>query len=147
MKRLSTLCCAVLFAVPACSDRTKDVNLTTTRVGSVTAIPGTHPGVRLVSPLRNAEWRLPSGDYANTRFSPLDQLRPNNVSNLRVVPPVSTGSAHGHEGGPLVVGHPMYIVTPFPNTLIAVDLSKPSGAVNFIYEPHPDPRAVGIACC
>ena len=41
----------------------------------------------------------------------------------------------------------MYVVTPFPNNLIAVDLTKPGGAVKWIYEPHPDPRAVGIACC
>src|SRR3569623_3461260 len=41
----------------------------------------------------------------------------------------------------------MYVVTPFPNNLIAIDLHKPSGAIKFIYEPHPDPRSVGIARC
>jgi PQQ-dependent dehydrogenase (methanol/ethanol family) len=28
-----------------------------------------------------------------------------------------------------------------------VDLTKPGGAIKWIFEPHPDPRAVGIACC
>ncbi len=41
----------------------------------------------------------------------------------------------------------MYIVTPFPNNLIAVDLTKPGGALKWIYQPHPNPQAVGIACC
>ena len=67
--------------------------------------------------------------------------------NLHVVTTFSTGIPHGHEGQPLVFGNTMYVVTPFPNNLIAVDLTKPGGAVKWIYEPHPDPRAVGIACC
>ena len=67
--------------------------------------------------------------------------------NLHVVTTFSTGVPHGHEGQPLVFGNTMYVVTPFPNNLIAVDLTKPGGAVKWIYEPHPDQRAVGIACC
>ncbi len=67
--------------------------------------------------------------------------------NLHVVTTFSTGIPHGHEGQPLVFGDTMYVVTPFPNNLIAVDLTKPGGAVKWIYEPHPDQRAVGIACC
>jgi hypothetical protein len=45
-----------------------------------------------------------------------------------------------------VFGNTMYVVTPFPNDLIAVDLTKPGGAIKWIYQPHPDRRAVGIAC-
>src|SRR3954470_10752766 len=134
MDRRSITCALVMLLAGACHDRTKEVNLQTTRVGSVTAVEGMRPGMRLISPLPNAEWRLPSGDYANTRFSPLDQIKLDNVSNLRVVTTVSTGVPHGHEGGPLVVGNTMYIVTPFPNNLIAIDLTKPSGAVKFVYE-------------
>jgi PQQ-dependent dehydrogenase (methanol/ethanol family) len=107
----------------------------------------TQAGVRLVSALPDREWRLPAGDYANTRHSPLAQLTPANVGRLKVVNTVSTGIPHGHEGQPLVVGDTMYIVTPYPNNLIAIDLSQPGGALKWIYQPHPDPRAVGIACC
>jgi lanthanide-dependent methanol dehydrogenase len=121
--------------------------LETERTGAVTDLGGQLPGIHLVSPLPNGDWRLPAGDYANTRFSPLKQLTPNNVSNLHVVTTVSTGVARGHEGQPLVVNDTMYIVTPYPNNLIAIDLTKPSGAVKFVYQPHPDPRAQGIACC
>ena len=90
---------------------------------------------------------MPTGDYGGLRYSTLDAITPANVQNLRVITTFSTGIPHGHEGQPLVFGNTMYVVTPFPNNLIAVDLTKPGGAVKWIYEPHPDRRAVGIACC
>jgi PQQ-dependent dehydrogenase (methanol/ethanol family) len=121
--------------------------LATERVGAVTDLGGTLPGIHLPSPLPQGDWRMPGGDFANTRFSPLAELNPTNVGNLRVVTAVSTGVPHGFEGQPLVVDDTMYIVTPFPNNLIAIDLTKPSGAIKFVYQPHPEPRAVGIACC
>jgi PQQ-dependent dehydrogenase (methanol/ethanol family) len=67
--------------------------------------------------------------------------------NLKVFTTMSTGIPQGHEGGPLVVGDTMFVATPFPDNLIAVDLTKPGGAMKWLYEPHPDPRAAGIACC
>src|SRR5581483_4669038 len=85
--------------------------------------------------------------YGSLRYSPLDEINSQNVKNLRVVTTLSTGIPHGHEGQPLVVNNTMYVVTPFPNNLIAVDLTKTGGALKWVYEPHPDPRAVGIACC
>jgi PQQ-dependent dehydrogenase (methanol/ethanol family) len=103
--------------------------------------------MRLIAPLPNGEWHLPGGDHANTRYSPLDQLTAANVGGLQVVTTWSTGIPHGHEGGPLVVGGTMYVTTPFPNNLIAVDLTKPGGALEWVYQPHPARRAVGIACC
>jgi len=109
--------------------------------------PGAPPSMHLVSAVSTGEWRMPAGDYGNLRYSTLDTIKTTNVMNLRVVTTFSTGIPHGHEGQPLVFGNTMYVVTPFPNNLIAVDLTKPGGAVKWIYEPHPDPRAVGIACC
>jgi alcohol dehydrogenase (cytochrome c) len=110
-------------------------------------VPGAAPGIRLISPLPAGEWRLPAGDYANTRFSTLDQINVSNVKNLKVITTLSTGIPQGHEGQPLIVNNTMYVVTPYPNNLIAVDLTKPGGALKWVYEPHPDPRSVGIACC
>jgi PQQ-dependent dehydrogenase (methanol/ethanol family) len=145
MRSAPRLAFLFLFSVaPACRSST---HLPTERVGSVTDVAGTLPGIRLVSPVPDGEWRLPSGDYANTRFSPLSDINGANVQNLHVVTTASTGAPHGHEGNPLVVNNTLYVVAPFPNNLIAIDLTKPSGAIKFIYEPHPDPRSVGIACC
>ncbi|MGH8162443.1 MAG: hypothetical protein ACRESR_09980, partial [Gammaproteobacteria bacterium] len=69
------------------------------------------------------EWLRPSRDYANTRYSPLKKNTPANVSKLRVAWTFSDGTMYGHEGAPLVVGHIMYLVTPFPNIAYALDLS------------------------
>jgi lanthanide-dependent methanol dehydrogenase len=110
-------------------------------------VPGSQPGIRLISPLPTGEWTMPSGDYANTRFSPLSQINTGNVKNLHITGMMSTGIPHGHEGGPLVVNKTMYVVTPFPNYLIALDLTKHGYPMKWKFEPNPDQRAVGIACC
>jgi PQQ-dependent dehydrogenase (methanol/ethanol family) len=110
-------------------------------------VSGAPAGLRLVADIARAEWPMPSGDYGSLRFSALDTINTANAKNLHAITTFSTGIPHGHEGQPLVIGSTMYVVTPFPNNLIAVDLTKPGGAIKWIYEPHPDPRAVGIACC
>lgn len=109
---------------------------------------GTSPtGMRLISPVPNGDWTLPAGDYANTRYSPLNQINAGNVKGLKVVTTLSTGVPRGHEGNPLVVNNTLYAVTPFPNFLIAVDLTQPGGALKWTYDPLDDPNAQGVACC
>ncbi|HTL02086.1 MAG TPA: PQQ-dependent dehydrogenase, methanol/ethanol family [Vicinamibacterales bacterium] len=110
-------------------------------------VPGTPPTTHLVADVSRGEWRMPSGDYGGLRYSTLDMINTSNAGNLHAVTTFSTGIPHGHEGQPLVFGNTMYVVTPFPNNLIALDLTKPGGAVKWIYEPHPEQRSVGIACC
>jgi lanthanide-dependent methanol dehydrogenase len=111
------------------------------------SVPGAPAAMRLVADVSRGEWLMPAGDYGNLRYSTLNTITTTNVMHLQVVTTFSTGIARGHEGQPLVFGNTMYVVTPFPNNLIAVDLTKPGGAVKWIYQPHPDNRAVGIACC
>ena len=115
--------------------------------GSTNNIPGELPGIHIVSPVASGQWTMPAGDYGNLRYSPLDKINASNVQNLHVVGTMSTGIPHGHEGGPLVVGDTMYVVTPFPNNLIALDLTKPGFPQKWIYHPYPDITSVGIACC
>ncbi|HVN19388.1 MAG TPA: PQQ-dependent dehydrogenase, methanol/ethanol family, partial [Dongiaceae bacterium] len=110
-------------------------------------VPGQLSSIHLVSPVPNGEWTLPAGDYANTRYSPLDQINTKNVNNLKIIGSMSTGIPHGHEGQPLVVNGTMYVVTPFPNNVIALDLSKPGFPKKWEYQPRPDPQAQGVACC
>jgi PQQ-dependent dehydrogenase (methanol/ethanol family) len=40
----------------------------------------------------------------------------------------------------------MYLATPYPNVLYALDLAK-NGATKWKYEPKPSPAAQGVACC
>lgn len=115
--------------------------------GSTSDVPGALPNIHIVSPVANGQWTMPAGDYGNTRYSPLSQINTQNVQNLHVVTAYSTGIPHGHEGSPLVVGSTMYIVTPFPNNLIALDLTKPGFPQKWIFQPNPDQASQGVACC
>src|SRR5260370_19778767 len=92
------------------------------------------------------QWVMPSGDYANTRYSTLNQLTKDNVKNLRPWWTFSTGVLGGHEGGPLVVGDVMYISTPFPNNVFALDLNN-NGRILWKYEPKQDPTVIPVMCC
>jgi PQQ-dependent dehydrogenase (methanol/ethanol family) len=89
---------------------------------------------------------MPARDYASTRFSGLDQIDTTNVRRLKLAWTFSTGIARGHEAAPLVVGSTMYLVTPFPNTLFALDLAH-SGQTRWTYRPPLQHAAQGVACC
>ena len=93
------------------------------------------------------QWRMPAKDYASTRYSTLDQINPTNAKNLQVTFTFSTGLEHGHEAAPLVVNNTMYVVTPWPNKLYALDLTKPGAPMKWVYEPKLTPSAQGEACC
>jgi len=92
------------------------------------------------------QWVMPLGNYASTRYSELSQINSSNVANLRVAWSFSTGVLRGHEGGPLVIGNMMYLHTPFPNKVFALDLSK-DGAIAWQYEPKQDSKTIGVMCC
>jgi glucose dehydrogenase len=52
----------------------------------------------------------------------------------------------GHEGGPLIVGNMMYVHTPFPNKVFALDLAN-DGKIVWKYEPKQDPSVIPVMCC
>ena len=93
-----------------------------------------------------ADWVMPTGDYANTRYSKLAQINTGNVRDLQVAWMFSTGVLRGHEGGPLVIGDTMYIHTPFPNIVFALDLNA-DGRIIWQYEPKQDPDVIPVMCC
>jgi glucose dehydrogenase len=93
------------------------------------------------------EWTSQARDYANTRYSPLVQITAGNVGRLRLAWTFSDGTQYGHEGAPLVIGSTMYVVTPFPDTAYALDLTKPSPSIKWKFDPNPSPEAIGKACC
>ena len=92
------------------------------------------------------DWVMPAGDYANTRYSKLNQITAANVGKLQVAWTFSTGVLRGHEGGPLVIGNMMYVHTPFPNKVYALDLSQENKIV-WKYEPKQDPNVIPVMCC
>jgi PQQ-dependent dehydrogenase (methanol/ethanol family) len=92
------------------------------------------------------DWVIPAGDYASTRYSKLNQINASNVGKLQVAWTFSTGVLRGHEGGPLIVGNMMYVHTPFPNKVYALDLSQENKIV-WKYEPKQDPNVIPVMCC
>lgn len=136
--RLSMLAVAFVAACTTGSDSAPAGN-----VGSIA-------GARIASAPPNdkkGEWLLPGRDYANSRYSELDEITPANAANLHVAWTFSTGVLRGHEGQPLVVNNTMYLVTPYPNVSYALDLTQPGMPLKWKYRPENAQAAVGIACC
>lgn len=95
----------------------------------------------------DGQWIRPAKDYASTRYSTLNQINSANAKNLQVAFTFSTGLTKGEEAAPLIVNNTMYIITPFPNKLYALDLTKLGAPLKWTYEPFPTPAAQGVACC
>ena len=92
------------------------------------------------------DWLSPARTYDAQRFSPLDQINAGNVGKLQVAWTFSTGVLRGHEGAPLVIGDMMYVHTPFPNNVYALDLNH-DGKILWKYEPKQDPNVIPVMCC
>jgi PQQ-dependent dehydrogenase (methanol/ethanol family) len=92
-----------------------------------------------------SNWAAQAGDYANHRYSPLKQINENNVGKLQVAWTMSTGVLRGHEGAPLVIGDTMYIHSPFPNKVIAINLKDQTFL--WQYQPKQDDSVVSVMCC
>ena len=110
-------------------------------------VPAGSTGATAMLPADDGQWSMPAKDYASTRFSSLSEITPANVGRLQVAFSFSTGVNKGHEAAPIVVGNTMYIVTPYPNDLYALDLTKPGAPVKWKYSPKPAPSSQGVACC
>ena len=95
----------------------------------------------------DGDWPMAARDYAATRFSTLDEIRPDNASRLQLAFSFSTGIDKGHEAAPIVANGTMYVVTPYPNHVLAFDLSKPGANLKWKFDPHTEASAQGVACC
>lgn len=92
-----------------------------------------------------ANWAMQAGNFANHRYSELKQINNENVGKLKVAWTMSTGVLRGHEGSPLVIGDMMYLHTPFPNKVFAVDLQTQE--IKWKYEPKQDTAVIAQMCC
>ncbi len=95
----------------------------------------------------DGQWVRPAKDFASTRYSTLNQINTGNVKDLKLAFTFSTGQERGHEAAPIVVNNTMYIITPWPNELYALDLTKSGAPVKWEYQPKPTRASQGVACC
>ncbi len=116
-------------------------------LGTAQAQNTTSSSQDLLQMQQNADnWVMPTQNYANWRYSTLNQINSDNASHLQVAWTFSTGVLRGHEGAPLVIGNVMYLVTPFPNVVYAIDLDH-IDRILWKYEPQQDPTVIGVMCC
>src|SRR5438128_11072374 len=90
-------------------------------------------------------WAMQAGDMYNQRYSKLKQINAQNVGKMQVAWLFSTGVLRGHEGSPLVINGTMYIHTPFPNKVFALDLDTQK--IKWRYEPKQDAAVIAQMCC
>ena len=90
-------------------------------------------------------WAAQAGNMENHRYSQLKQINKANVKNMKVAWMFSTGVLRGHEGSPLVIGDMMYLHSPFPNKVFAMDLNTQK--IVWKYEPKQDPAVIPQMCC
>ena len=132
---VTALCINCDRADPAATQRPPDSTV-------AQSVSGTIPGADA-----SGDWSRPGRDFASTRFSPINAITPATVGQLGVRVTFSTGTLRGHEAAPVVVGNTMYIVTPYPNLVHALDLTQPGAPAKWTYNPKPLRAAQGVACC
>lgn len=95
-----------------------------------------------------SQWVMPNANYAGWNYSALDQINVENVQTLEMAWTMQLGIQDSHEASPLVIGDTMYIVTPKPNYVYALDLMR-QGVIKWEFRPEfPDlETAVRSACC
>ncbi|MBV9407271.1 MAG: methanol/ethanol family PQQ-dependent dehydrogenase, partial [Candidatus Eremiobacteraeota bacterium] len=93
----------------------------------------------------SGQWVMPGQNYANVRHSALDEIKTDNVANLKAAWTMSTGATRGHEGQPLVVADTMYYESAYPNHVYAIDLNDYH--IKWQYTPKEDSFATSVACC
>ncbi|MBM9595464.1 outer membrane protein assembly factor BamB family protein [Roseitranquillus sediminis] len=93
---------------------------------------------------------MPSITYNGWNYSPLDQINTDNVDDLVMKWTVQLGITDEFEAPPLIVNDTMYIITPEPNHVYALDLTD-NGKILWEYRPPFSDEelsaALEVACC
>ena len=105
------------------------------------------PRASITLDAEDGQWTMPAKSYNAARFSQLGEITADNVKTLRPAWTFSTSVLRGHEEPPIVVNNTMYVLTPYPNILYALDLTQPGAPKKWQYEPKPESAAQGVACC
>ncbi len=91
-----------------------------------------------------AEWLTYGRDYAETRFSPLDQIDEQSVARLGLAWTYDTGSVRGHEATPLVMDGVLYATTSWSNVFA---LDARTGEERWFWDAKADRARGSRACC
>ena len=92
-----------------------------------------------------AEWLMYGRDYRNQRFSPLDQITPDNVKELRPVWAFSTGGTlAGLEATPLMRDGVLYFSADYARVFA---LDARTGTILWSFEPEYEEGIETVLCC
>ena len=94
------------------------------------------------------QWVMPNGNYSGWNYSGLDQISLSNVQNLTMAWSLQLGILDAHEASPFVIANTMYIVTPKPNYVYELDLTR-DGVIKWEFRPEIPQidAAIKAACC
>ena len=124
LSRASLATVISICAVAACSNQKPADEVAQRPEGpTITPIAGRSNGGAIAAYAEDGQWITPAKNYSSTRFSGLNQITAENVRGLHLAWTFETGILRGQEAAPLIVNNTMYIVTPFPNILYALDLT------------------------
>ena len=106
-------------------------------LSSVLFLPRAGTGEPIARALTESQWPMPAQNYASTRFSPLDEINPQNAARLQVAWTFDLRSEGGALAAPLVVGTTMYVAA--PHAVYALELIPPRGdrGSKWTYKPQP----------
>lgn len=91
-----------------------------------------------------SEWLIYGRTYDNQRFSPLTQITPKNVSQLRPIWAMSLGTLDGLEATPLVHDGTLYVTSAYANVFA---LDARNGRMLWKFAPE-QPEGLGtVLCC
>lgn len=79
------------------------------------------------------------------QHSAVSDIGADNVSGMKLHLALPTSQRGGHAGAPVVAGDRLFLVTPFPHRILALDLADPDEPVIWHYSPRADDRAAGLA--
>jgi PQQ-dependent dehydrogenase (methanol/ethanol family) len=91
---------------------------------------------------------MPNITYNGQNFSQLDEINLENVDDLEVEWTFQLGVADEAQAPPLVVGDTMYVVTPKPNRVYAIDLNE-QGVIKWEFRADASnlDQVKPVACC
>jgi len=93
-----------------------------------------------------ADWPQYGRDASNTHYSPLGQIKPDNVKHLHAAWAFSLGTLRSNESTPLVVGDTMYVSSSWgPRFVYALDAA--TGDMKWRYQSHIPESVIQYACC